>query len=292
MTFQTIDYRVHENILTITLNRPDNMNAFTVQMADELVDAFYRAGTDDNVKAVVVTGAGRAFCAGMDLSIEGNVFGLNESLTPNLTDMHERLDAPEILHGVRDTAGRVTLAVYDCPKPVICAINGAAIGVGITMTLAMDIRIASDNARIGFVFNKLGIVPEGCSSWFLPRIVGIARALEWVYRADIINAEEAKLGGLLSAIYPQDRLLDEAYRIAHAITCNRSPVSVALTRQMIYRNMAHTHPVEAHKLESLAVFYTSVGDGKEGVKAFLEKRAPEFKATVTNDMPPFYPWWN
>jgi enoyl-CoA hydratase/carnithine racemase len=291
MTYSTLDYQVLDGILTLTLNRPDAMNAFTVTMANELVAAFQRAGSEDEVKAIVVTGAGKAFCAGMDLSREGNVFGLDETLQPTLHDMDERLADPEIADGVRDTGGRVTLAIFDCPKPVIAAINGAAVGIGATMTLAMDFRLASEKARIGFVFGKIGIVPEACSSWFLPRIVGISQALEWTYSADIIDAEEAKRGGLVKAVYSPEELLPEAYKLARKIIDNRSPVAVALTRQMLYRNAAEPNPLKAHKIESLAVFYTSQQDGKEGVAAFLEKRAPDFKSTVSEDMPPFYPWW-
>lgn len=291
MSYSTLDYQVLDGILTLTLNRPDAMNAFTVTMANELVDAFERAGREDDVKAVVVTGSGKAFCAGMDLSREGNVFGLDETLQPALADMNERLDDPAILNGVRDTGGRVTLAIFECPKPVIAAINGAAVGIGATMTLAMDFRLASEKARIGFVFGKIGIVPEACSSWFLPRVVGISQALEWTYSADIIDAEEAKRGGLVKAVYSPEELLPEAYKLARKIIDNRSPVAIALTRQMLYRNAAEPHPLAAHKIESLAVFYTSQKDGKEGVAAFLEKRTPEFKSAVSEDMPPFYPWW-
>jgi enoyl-CoA hydratase/carnithine racemase len=238
-----------------------------------------------------VTGAGRAFCAGMDLSAVGNVFGLDEQLRPTLADMHERLQDPTIVHRVRDTGGRVTLAIFDCAKPVIAAINGAAVGIGATMTLAMDIRLASDKARVGFVFGKIGIVPEACSSWFLPRIVGMQQALEWVYTADIFDAEEAKRGGLVKAVYPGERLLEEAKQLARRIVDNRSPVAIALTRQMMYRNAAQPHPLEAHRIDSLGVFYTSVKDGKEGVRAFLEKRPANFKSRVSTDLPPFYAEW-
>jgi enoyl-CoA hydratase/carnithine racemase len=289
--FQTIRYEVADGILTITLNRPEQLNAFTTQMAAELIDAFHSASEDDAVRAVIVTGAGRAFCAGMDLSVAGNVFGLDEGLRPGLAEVQNRLDDPQIIEGVRDTGGRVTLAIFGCTKPVIAAINGAAVGVGATMTLAMDIRLASDKARIGFVFGKIGIVPEACSSWFLPRIVGISQALEWTYTADIFDATEAQRGGLVKAVYPPEQLLEQARALARRIVDNRSPVATALTRQMMYRNAAQPHPVEAHRVDSLAVFYTSRGDGKEGVRAFLEKRPPEFKAHVSTDLPPFYAEW-
>lgn len=290
MSYQTLDYQVTDGILTLTLNRPDQLNAFTVEMANELVAAFQRAGKDEAVKAIVVTGAGRAFCAGMDLSVPGNVFGLDEKQRPTVADMHDRLDDPAIHDGVRDTGGRVALAIYECPKPVIGAINGAAVGIGATMTLAMDIRLASEKARIGFVFGKIGVAPEACSTWFLPRIVGIQQALEWVYSAEIMDAQEALRGRLVKAVYPPEELLNEAYKLAHKFVDNRSPVSTALIRQMLYRNSAQNHPIEAHRIDSLAMFYTSIGDGKEGVQSFLEKRSPEFKGS-TNDMPPFYPWW-
>ncbi|MGI9156906.1 MAG: crotonase/enoyl-CoA hydratase family protein [Marmoricola sp.] len=287
--YRTVDYDVEDGILTLTLDRPDQLNAFTVTMADELVDAYDRAGRDDDVAAVVVTGRGRAFCAGMDLSADRNVFGLDESLSPTLEDLHERLEDPEIVAGVRDTGGQVTLAVYRCPKPVIGAINGAAVGIGATMTLPMDVRLASESARIGFVFGRLGIVPEAASSWFLPRLVGISRALEWVYTADILTAEQAREGGLVRSVHPADELLDAAYDLAHRFTSKRSPVATALARQMMWRNSAQPHPLEAHRVDSLAMFYASIGDGKEGVAAFREKRDPDFRGQASS-MPPFYPW--
>lgn len=290
MTYNTLDYQVKDYVLTLTLNRPEQLNAFTVEMSQELISAFNRASADDEVRAIVVTGAGRAFCAGMDLSREGNVFGLNETLQPTLEDVEQRFEDPEIMAGVRDTGGQVTLAIFNCSKPVIAAINGPAVGIGATMTCAMDIRLASDKARMGFVFSKIGIVPEACSSWFLPRIVGISQALEWTYSGDIFSAEEAMAGGLVKAVYPADELLPAAYELAAKIA-SRSPVSTALIRQMMYRNGAQVDPMPAHKIESLAMFYTSIGDGKEGVQSFLEKRAPDYKSVASKDMPPFYPWW-
>lgn len=290
MSYNTLRYEVADYILTLTLSRPDHLNAFTVEMAHELIDAFNRASEDDTVRAIVVTGEGRAFCAGMDLSVGGNVFGLNEDLAPTMDDMENRLDDPEMIAGVRDTGGRVTLAIYDCNKPVIAAINGAAVGIGATMTCAMDIRLASEHARIGFVFNKIGITPEACSSWFLPRIVGISQALEWVYIADILKAEQALAGGFVKAVVPAEDLLEEAYVIARRIA-QHSPVAIALTRQMMYRNAAQPHPIEAHKVDSLAIYYTSLNSGKEGVQSFLEKRPPVFNQKTSTDMPPFYPWW-
>ena len=291
MTYNTLAYTVGDDgVLLLTLNRPEQMNAFTVEMANELVDAFTRASDDDAVRAIVVTGAGKAFCAGMDLSVPGNVFGLDETQQPTIEDMQQRLDDPAIFHGVRDTGGRVVLSIFNCKKPVIGAINGAAVGIGATMTLPMDIRLASEKARIGFVFGRIGIVPEACSSWFLPRIVGISQALEWTYMADIFDGLEAQRGGLVKAVYPADQLLEEAMKIARRIASERSAVGVALTRQMMYRNSAQPHPLAAHQVDSLAMFYTSIGDGKEGVQAFLEKRPAQFKSQAS-DMPPFYPWW-
>lgn len=291
MNYNTLDYRIADRVLTLTLNRPDQLNSFTVEMANELQDAFKRASDDDAVGAIIVTGAGKAFCAGMDLSVAGNVFGLDEGLRPTLEDMRERLHEPPIANGIRDTGGKVTLSIFDCKKPVIAAINGAAVGIGATMTLAMDIRLASTQAKIGFVFGKIGIVPEACSSWFLPRVVGLSQALEWCYTADIIDAQEAQRGGLVKAVYSPDQLLPEAYKLAHRIIDNRSPVAIALTRQMLYRNAAQAHPIEAHRVDSLGVYYQSLKDGKEGVRSFLEKRAPVYESKASKDMPPFYQQW-
>lgn len=289
--YQTLSLDIADDIATLTLNRPEQMNAFTVTMAHELIDFFEAVNLDDRIRAVVVTGAGKAFCAGMDLSGSGNVFGLDESQRPTLEDLHTRLDDAAIRDGVRDTGGRVTLAIYNCTKPVIAAINGAAVGIGATMTLAMDFRFASDKARIGFVFGRIGIVPEACSSWFLPRIVGIQQALEWCYTADILDAGTALEGGLLKAVLPAETLLAEARAFAAKLIANRSPVAVALTRQMLYRNSAQPHPVEAHRVDSLAMFYTSMADGKEGVAAFIEKRPAAFKSRLPQDLPPFFAEW-
>ncbi|WP_205622644.1 crotonase/enoyl-CoA hydratase family protein [Haliea salexigens] len=288
--YQTLTTHIEDRVCTLTLSRPDQLNAFTVEMAHELIDFFGRASNDDSIGAIVVTGAGRAFCAGMDLSENGSPFGLDESLAPTIDDVRERGEDPEILDGVRDTGGRVTLAIFDCTKPVIAAINGPAVGIGATMTLAMDIRLASDRARIGFVFGKLGIVPEACSSWFLPRIVGIQQALEWVYTADIFDAQEALTGRLVKAVYTPDELLPAARALALRIISNRSPVATALARQMLYRNAAAEHPRTAHEVDSIAMFYTSLGDGKEGVASFREKREPAFTGKASA-MPDFYPWW-
>lgn len=290
-SYETIRCDLEKGVMTITLNRPEFMNAFTVEMANELVDVFTKVNGDDDVRVIVVTGAGKAFCAGMDLSVDGNVFGLDETLEPTLSDMNDRLEDPEFFSGVRDTGGRVVLSIYECTKPVIGAINGAAVGVGATMTLPMDIRLVSEKTKYGFVFNKIGIVPEACSSWFLPRIVGVSQALEWCYTGAFINAESAVNAKLAKASYESSRLLEAAYEIAERIASSTSPVAIALTRQMMYRNSAASHPIEAHKVDSLSMFYTSIGDGKEGVSSFLEKRKASFQEKASDGMPEFYPWW-
>lgn len=290
MSYQTLRYEVDDGLLLLTLDRPDNLNAFTVEMANELVAAYNRASDDDSVGSIVVTGAGKAFCAGMDLSIEGNVFGLDESLTPTLGELQDKLDDPAIFHGVRDTGGRVALAMLNCRKPIVGAINGAAVGIGATMTLPMDFRFASTKARFGFVFGRLGITPEACSTWLLPRIVGLQQSLEWLYRADIFDAAEARDKGLVREVLEPDTLLESACAFARSLVTDRSPVSVALIRQMLYRNSAMESPLDAHRIESLAMFYTSTGDGKEGVNAFLEKRSPAFTAKASA-MPPFCEEW-
>ena len=288
--YTTLRYEVAEHILTLTLNRPEQLNAFTVEMSHELIHAFNRASEDDEVRVIVVTGAGKAFCAGMDLSIEGNVFGLNEHLQPTLKDMQDKLNDPAMVDGVRDSGGKVTLAMYECKKPIIGAINGAAVGIGATMTCAMDIRLASDKARVGFVFNKIGITPEACSSWFLPRLVGLQTALEWCYTGEIHSPDALLQAGYVKAVYPADSLLEEAYKLARKMVAH-SPVAIALTRQMLYRNAAQDHPLKAHQVDSLAIFYASQTSGKEGVASFREKRPPVFTDKASTDMPDFYPWW-
>ena len=277
MGYDTLLWNVDEDgIATLTLNRPDALNAFNVTMARELEQVFLNDALDDSVRAVVVTGAGRAFCAGMDLSADGNVFGLDESLRPTPTELREHLTDQPYHDGVRDTGGRVTLAIHALPKPVLAAINGPAIGIGATMTLAMDLRLAATRARIGFVFGRLGITPEACSSWFLPRIVGVQQALEWVYSAEILTAEAAFQGHLVRSVHQPEELLPAVYELARSFVVNRSPVALGLAKQLIYRNSAAENPLAAHLADSLAMFYTSIGDGKEGVAAFLEKRQPSF----------------
>jgi 1,4-dihydroxy-2-naphthoyl-CoA synthase len=297
MHYETLTHEIADGILTLTLNRPDKLNAFVLRMGEELIQAFNEASENDDVRVIVVTGAGRAFCAGMDLASVNsdpdsrcNAFGQNEALQPTMADLDERLEDPEIIAGVRDAGGRVTLAIFECKKPVIAAVNGAAVGFGATMTLAMDIRLASDKARFGFVFSKLGIVPEACSSWFLPKIVGIAKALEWMYSAEIVSAAEALRCNLVSEVLSPEALLPRAYSFAKMLANERSPVSTALIRQMMYRNSALAHPLEAHKVESLGMAYTTRVEGKEGVAAFIEKRPAKFTSRASR-MPPFYPWW-
>ena len=280
--WETLTVEVDDDgVATLTLDRPDQLNAFNVTMARELEQYFRAVAQDDDVRAVVVTGAGRAFCAGMDLAVEGNVFGLDEDAAPTPEDIRAHLTEPPYADGVRDTGGKVTLAIHDCRKPVLAAINGPAVGIGATMTLAMDLRLASTKARIGFVFGRLGIVPEAASTWFLPRIVGVQQALEWIYSADVLSAEEALAGRLVRSVHEPDDLLPAARELARSFVVDRSPVALALARELVYRNSAAAHPLEAHLADSLAMWHTSVGDGKEGVAAFREKRPPRFRGRAS-----------
>jgi len=289
VTYETLDWSVDaDGVATLTLNRPDALNAFDLTMARELLAVFTEDACDDAVRAVVVTGAGRAFCAGMDLSADGNVFGLDETLEVTPETLRDRLDDPAYADGVRDTGGRVTLAIHALPKPVIAAINGPAVGIGATMTLAMDLRLASTKAKIGFVFGRLGIVPEAASTWFLPRIVGIQQALEWVYAADVLTAEQALAGRLLRSVHEPEDLLPAALELARSFVVGRSPVALALAKQLVYGNGAAAHPLDAHLSDSVAMWHTSIGDGKEGVAAFLEKRSPDFTGKAS-DLPRIFP---
>jgi enoyl-CoA hydratase/carnithine racemase len=279
MAFQTLLYDVVDGVATVTLNRPDRLNAVNTTVIRELVDAFDGADRDDAVRAVIVTGAGRAFCAGADLGGGGATFAAGPG----------RADHPE---EHRDGGGVVTLRIFDMVKPVIAAINGPAVGFGITMTLAMDVRLASTAARIGFVFARRGVVPEACSTWFLPRLVGIARAAEWTYTGRVFGAEEARAGGLVSQVLPPEALLPTARALALEIAQNTSAVSVALTRQMLWRLLGADDPRAAHRLDSLGMWHTGRSpDAHEGVTAFLEKRPPRFTGRPSKDMPPFFPWW-
>ena len=288
MSYRTLDWSVDgDGIATLTLNRPEQLNAFDVTMARELETVFRTDAWSDDVRAVVVTGAGRAFCAGMDLAAEGNVFGLDESLRPTPEEFRAAYDEPPYHDGVRDTGGRVTLAIHALPKPVIAAINGPAVGIGATMTLAMDLRLASTKARIGFVFGRLGIVPEAASSWFLPRIVGIQQALEWVYSADVLTADAALAGRLVRSVHEPDELLPAAYDLARSFVVGRSATALGLAKRLLYRNSAVADPLEAHLSDSLAMYWSSIGDGKEGVAAFLEKRSPTFTGRAS-ELPPVF----
>ena len=279
MDSQDIRYEVQDRVATVTLHRPEKLNAFTRRMRDELIDAFGRADADDGVRAVIVTGAGRAFCAGADLSGGGATF-----------DYARRDDAGEDDH--RDGGGRVSLSIFALKKPVIAAINGPAVGVGATMTLPMDIRIASSAAKFGFVFARRGIVPEACSSWFLPKVVGVSRAAEWLYTGRVFGADEALAGGLVSRVVEPGDLMPAALALAREIADNTSPVAVALARQMLWRMAGADHPMEAHKIDSRGIFAMGASpDVKEGIAAFLEKRAPQFPMKPSSDMPAFYPWW-
>src|SRR4051794_16663033 len=277
MSYETLDWTVDgDGVATLTLNRPDQLNAFDLTMAGELEQVFRGEATSDDVRAVVVTGAGRAFCAGMDLSADGNVFGLDESLRPSVAEFRESYDQAPYDSGIRDTGGKVTLAIHALPKPVIAAINGPAVGIGATMTLAMDLRLASTRARIGFVFGRLGIVPEAASTWFLPRIVGVQQALEWGYSADILDAEAALAGRLVRSLHEPDELVPAAQELARSFVVARSAAALGLAKRLVYRNSAVADPLEAHLADSLAMYWSSLGDGKEGVAAFLEKRKPVF----------------
>ncbi|MFZ2288290.1 MAG: crotonase/enoyl-CoA hydratase family protein [Halopseudomonas yangmingensis] len=280
MTYETLDYQVEDGILTLTLNRPERMNAFNGQMRRELIAAFDAADADDAVRVIIVTGAGKAFCAGADLEKGGDTF-----------NRHARQDQPEGAD-LRDGGGTVSLRIYECTKPVIAAFNGAAVGVGATMTLPMDIRMASTNARFGFVFARRGITMEACSSWFLPRLVGPMQTAEWVHTGRVFGAEEALKGGLIRSIHEPDELLPAARTLAREIADNTSGMSALLNRQLMWRMMAADHPMEAHIIDSRAIaFMGESEDAKEGVRSFLEKRPPQFKLRPSQDRPDFYPWW-
>lgn len=281
MEYNEIRYQVAEGILTITLDRPDRLNAFTLRMKDELVDAFRRANEDDDIRVVLVTGEGRAFCAGIEMEAEGHIFGYDR---PQGDDLN--------IEEIRDSGGEVSLAIFNCKKPVIAAINGAAVGVGITMTLPMDFRLVREGAKIGFVFTQRGIVPEACSSWFLPRLVGMQQALEWVYTGDIFKAEEGEKAGLFRSVHSSEELLEAAHELARRIMAKTSPVAVAFARQMMWRNPAFEHPKLAHIVDSKLMYINSEQyDGRDGFVSFLEKREPVFDAKVSEAVADSYPWW-
>ncbi|WP_040495012.1 crotonase/enoyl-CoA hydratase family protein [Ilumatobacter nonamiensis] len=280
MDYSQILFDVDDHIATITLNRPDKLNAFTGTMMNEIIDAFDRTDADDDVRAVIVTGAGRAFCAGADLGGGGETFAKGGS------DVQSDIGVP------RDGGGLVSLRIYDSKKPVIGAINGAAVGVGVTMTLPMDIRLASEHAKFGFVFARRGIVPEACSSWFLPRIVGISQAAEWCYSGRVFPADEAHAGGLVRSVHAADDLLADARAIASDIAENAAPVSVALTRQMLWRMLGADHPMVAHRADSRGIALRGPSaDAREGVESFLEKRPAEYQNRVSDELPDVFPNW-
>lgn len=286
MTYETIRLDVAEGIQTITLQRPEKLNAFTRPMMNELIDAFAAADANDEVRAVIVTGAGRAFCAGADLSAGAATF----ERWQDRQAAGGRVDYAD--EAIRDGGGRVTLRIFECLKPVIGAVNGPAVGIGATMLLPMDVRIASQDARFGFVFARRGIVMEAASSWFLPRIVGPAQALEWCFSGRVFDAEEALRGRLVSKIVAADELMPAARALAREFADNTAPVSIALMRQMIWRMLGADHPMEAHKIDSRGIFERGrSADVREGVMSFLEKRPPKFSDAVSKDMPAFFPWW-
>jgi enoyl-CoA hydratase/carnithine racemase len=275
---EQITCEVADKVLTITLDRPDRLNAFTYQMHTELIDAFDRADADDDVRVVVVTGRGRGFCAGADLGTGGETFDTTGAAGPS--GVH------------RDEGGLVALRIFESTKPVIAAVNGPAVGVGVTMTLPMDVRLASESAKLGLVFARRGIVPEACSSWFLPRVVGISRAMEWTMTGRVFPASEALEAGLVRSVHPDDELLPAAYALAREIADNTSAVSVALTRQMLWRMLGESHPMAAHRVDSRGINAMGTSaDVREGVMSFLEKRPAQFTMRPSQDMPDFYPWW-
>lgn len=280
----TLYIEIDEQIATITLNRPDKLNAFTGQMMHDLIAAFDATDANDDVRAVIVTGAGRAFCAGADLASGGDAFDRTKR-----DDVDPELGENDIR---RDGGGRVALRIFESLKPVIAAVNGPAVGIGATMQLPMDIRLASERARYGFVFSRRGIVMEATSSWFLPRLVGPSTALEWCYSGEVFPASHALERGLVRSVHAPDDLMPAARAIARNIAENTSQISVALTRQMVWRMLGADHPMEAHKIDSRGIDELGRGaDVREGVSSFLEKRQPDFPGRVSKDMPSFFPWW-
>ena len=285
--FTQIRYDVADRVATVTLNRPDKLNAFTGTMMREIIAAMDLADTDDGVRAVVFTGAGRGYCAGADLASGGDTFD-GTARSGTVVESAEGDD----LEKIRDGGGRVTLRLFESRKPLIGAINGAAVGVGVTMTLPMDIRVASTAAKFGFVFARRGIVPEACSSWFLPRVVGISKAAEWCFSGRVFGADEALTAGLVRSLHEPEELLPAAYALAQEIATSTSAVSIALTRQMLWRMLGADHPMEAHIVDSRAIWELGRGpDAREGVTSFLEKRPAAFAGSPTSDMPDFVPWW-
>jgi len=274
-------YEVEKGVATLTLYRPDKLNAVTVTMRKELIEIFTAADQDDSVRAVVVRGAGSAFCAGADLSSGGSAF-----------DRTTQEGGKVKIGEHRDGGGQISLAIFKCRKPVIAAINGHAVGVGITMTLPMDIRIVSEEAKIGFVFTRRGVAPEACSAWFLPRIVGISKAAEWIYTGRVFRASEEATSGLFNHVVPQAQVFDKAMKIAEEIAENTSPVSVAISKALLWHGHVESDPQSVHLIDSRCFYWLgSQRDSHEGVQSFLDKRPPKFTMKVSSDMPDFYPWW-
>ena len=282
MDFKNIILELRDNIAILFLNRPNKLNAFTIPMMEEIISALDKIESEDEIKAVVLSGKGRAFCAGADLSSGENTFN------PSFDDF-----AVKEGDFRKDSGGILTLRMYKFLKPIVVACNGPAVGVGASMQLPGDIRIASRDSKFGFVFNNRGIVPDACSSWFLPRIVGISKALDLTYSGRIIDAQEALDCSLISSIHESNNLIDDAIGIAHELVSKSAPVSIALTRQMLWRSLGKSEPYEAHVIESKAIDSRGASeDAKEGVNSFLEKRPAEFKNRVSSDMPKFFPWWD
>ena len=291
--YRTLGYEVADGVATVTLDRPEQLNAFTLRMCLELLDVCDVVDADPEVRVLVVTGAGRAFCAGADLSSGADTFEAS-ALPGAAAARGAATDAPRReLDRRRDTGGVVALRLFDLTKPVIAAVNGPAVGVGATITLPMDLRLASTTARFGFVFAARGIVPEACSSWFLPRVVGIQRALEWCYTARVFPAAEAFEAGLVRSLHEPDELLSAAQELARSIAEHAAPVSAALTRQMLWKGLTEAHPMGAHRVDSPGVEHTGGGtDAREGITAFFEKRPARWTQQVPGDLPDWYPWWD
>jgi len=292
--FETLRYEIEDQVLLLTMNRPERLNAFNSQMQREFLEALDHADTDDEIRAVIVTGEGRGFCAGADLSKGAETFDYDNQAEEAKADRASNEGRQEGSNAwLRDGGGLLSLRIYEFNKPIIAAINGPAVGVGVTMTLPMDIRIASTQARIGFVFSRRGIVPEACSSYFLPRVVGVSKALEWAYSGKVFDADEALSGGLIRSVHQPEDLLPTARAIASEIAENTSAISVTMIRHMMWRMLGADHPMEAHKVDSRGIFHLGRGaDAREGVVSFLEKRPANFTMKTSEDLPEFFPWWD
>tara|TARA_B100001765_G_scaffold150731_2_gene96778 strand:+ start:248 stop:1150 length:903 start_codon:yes stop_codon:yes gene_type:complete len=291
--FETLRYEIEDQVLTLTMNRPERLNAFNSRMQGEFLEALDHADADDQIRTVIVTGEGRGFCAGADLGKGAETFDYDNQTEEAKADRASNEGRQGNSNAwLRDGGGLLSLRIYEFNKPIIAAINGPAVGVGVTMTLPMDIRIASTKARIGFVFSRRGIVPEACSSYFLPRIVGVSKALEWAYSGKVFDADEALQGGLVRSLHEPEDLLPSARSIASEIAENTSAISVTMIRHMMWRMLGADHPMEAHKVDSRAIFHLGrEADAHEGVASFLEKRPPNFTLKPSEDLPEFFPWW-